>query len=88
MVANSYEVKFLTLSNRAVLAVFGVKPTSGQEFVTREEALHTVTEGGETGASTEHEHKVIENMLDFSHTHVSEVMNHAVYIKDPLAIKP
>jgi len=67
-------VKLLTLSNRAVLAVFGVKPTSGQEFVTREEVLHTVTEGGETGALTEHEHKVIENMLDFSHTQVSEVM--------------
>ena len=67
-------VKFLTLSNRAVLAVFGVKPTSGQEFVTREELLHTVAEGGETGALTEHEHKVIENMLDFSHTQVSEVM--------------
>ena len=67
-------VKFLTLSNRAVLAVFGVKPTSGQEFVTREELLHTVTEGGETGALTEHEHKVIENMLDFSHTLVREVM--------------
>jgi putative hemolysin len=67
-------VKFLTLSNRAVLAVCGVKPTSGQEFVTREEVLHAVTEGGETGALTEHEHKVIENMLDFSHTQVSEVM--------------
>ena len=67
-------VKFLTLSNRAVLAVFGVKPTSGQEFVTREELLHTVTEGGETGALTEHEHKVIENMLDFSHTMVREIM--------------
>lgn len=67
-------VKFLTLSNRAVLAIGGVKPTSGQEFVTREEILHTVTEGGETGVLTEHEHKVIENMLDFSHTQVSEVM--------------
>lgn len=67
-------VKLLTLSNRAVLAVFGVKPTSGQEFVTREELLHTVTEGGETGALTEHEHKVIENMLDFSHTMVREIM--------------
>lgn len=67
-------VRFLTLSNRAVLAVLGVKPTSGQEFVTREELLHTVTEGGETGVLTEHEHKVIENMLDFSHTLVREVM--------------
>ncbi len=67
-------VKFLTLSNRAVLALCGVKPTSGQEFVTRDELLHSLAEGGETGALTEHEHKVIENMLDFSHTQVSEVM--------------
>lgn len=67
-------VKFLTLSNRAVLALFGVKPESGQEFVTREEVLHTLAEGGEAGALTEHEHKVIENMLDFSRTLVSEVM--------------
>lgn len=67
-------VKSLTLSNRLVLALFGVKPASGQEFVTREEVLHTVSEGGETGALTEQEHKVIENMLDFSHTKVSEIM--------------
>lgn len=67
-------VKLLTLSNRLVLALFGVKPASGQEFVTRKEVLHTVSEGGETGALTEHGHKVIENMLDFSHTKVSEIM--------------
>lgn len=67
-------VKFLTLSNRAVLALFGVKAASGQDFITREELIHTLSEGGETGALTEHEHKVIENMLDFSHTVVSEVM--------------
>ncbi|HEY5975142.1 MAG TPA: hemolysin family protein [Geobacteraceae bacterium] len=67
-------VKFLTLSNKMVLALLGVKPESGQEFVTREEVLHTVAEGGETGALSELEHKVIENMLDFSHTLVSEVM--------------
>ncbi|HBG06733.1 MAG: transporter [Geobacteraceae bacterium GWC2_58_44] len=67
-------VKFLTLSNRAVLALFGVKAASGQDFITREELIHSLSEGGETGALTEHEHKVIENMLDFSHTVVSEVM--------------
>jgi putative hemolysin len=67
-------VKFLTLSNRAVLAVFGVKPASGQEFITREEVLHTLAEGGEAGALSEHEQKVMENMLDFSRTQVSEVM--------------
>ena len=67
-------IKFLTLSNRAVLAMLGVKPDSGQDFVTREEVLHTVSEAGVAGALTKHEHKVIENMLDFSHTLVSEVM--------------
>jgi len=67
-------VKFLTLSNRFVLALFGVKPDRGQEFVTRDEVLHTLTAGGEAGALTEHEHKVIENMLDFGRTQVSEVM--------------
>jgi len=67
-------VKFLTLSNRAVLALFGVKAGSGQDFITREELIHSLSEGGETGVLTEHEHKVIENMLDFSHTVVSEVM--------------
>ena len=67
-------VKLLTLSNRAVLALLGVKPTSGQEFITREEVLHTLSEGGEAGALSEHEQKVIENMLDFSRTQVSEVM--------------
>jgi putative hemolysin len=67
-------VKFLTVSNKAVLAVFRVKPASGQDFITREEVLHAVAEGGEAGALSELERKVIENMLDFSHTAVREVM--------------
>jgi putative hemolysin len=67
-------VKFLTLSNRVVLALFGVKPASGQEFITREEVLHTLAEGGDAGALSEQEQKVIENMLDFSRTQVSEIM--------------
>jgi putative hemolysin len=67
-------VTFLTLSNRAVLAIFGVKPASGQEFITREEVLHAVAEGGEAGALNEFEHKVIENMLDFTRTQVREVL--------------
>lgn len=66
-------VTFLTLSNRAVLALIGVKPASGQEFITREEILHAVAEGGEAGALNEFEHKVIENMLDFTRTQVREV---------------
>lgn len=67
-------VKMLTLSNRAVLALVGVKPATGQDFVTREEILHTVAEGGEAGTLSELEYKVIENMLDFSNTLVSELM--------------
>ena len=67
-------VKLLTVSNKAVLALVGVKPTLGQEFVTREEVLHAVSEGGEAGALSELEHKVIENMLEFSHTSVSQIM--------------
>lgn len=67
-------VKFITLSNRAVLVLLGVKPTTGQEFVTREEVLHVLAEGGEAGALSKREHKVIENILDFSRTLVREVM--------------
>ena len=67
-------VSFLTLSNRAVLALLGVKPASGQEFITREEVLHVVASGGETGALNEFEQKVIENMFDFTQTQAREVM--------------
>ena len=67
-------VTFLTLSNRTVLKLFGVKPESGQEFITREEVLHAVAAGGETGALNEFEHKVIENMLCFTRTQVREVL--------------
>ena len=67
-------VTFLTLSNRVVLAFLGIKPASGQEFITREEVLHAVASGGEAGALNEFEHKVIENMLDFTLTQVREVM--------------
>ncbi|MBI5695111.1 MAG: HlyC/CorC family transporter [Nitrospirae bacterium] len=67
-------VSFLTLSNRAVLALLGVKTSAGQAFITREEVLHTVSEGGDTGALSELERKVIENMLDFSQNIVREIM--------------
>ena len=67
-------VSFLTLSNRVVLALLGVKPASGQEFITREEVLHAVASGGEAGALNKFEHKVIENMLDFTRTQVREVL--------------
>jgi len=67
-------VRFLTLSNRAVLALLGIKPKEGHAFVTREEVQQVLSEGGETGALTETEHKYIENVFEFTHTAVREVM--------------
>lgn len=67
-------VRFLTLSNRAVLAVFGIEPKEGHAFVTREEVQQVLSQGSETGALTETEHKYIENIFEFTHTAVREVM--------------
>jgi putative hemolysin len=67
-------VRFLTFSNRVVLALLGIKPKGGHAFVTREEVQHVLSEGSETGALTETEHRYIENVFEFSHTFVREVM--------------
>jgi putative hemolysin len=67
-------VRFLTFSNRAVLALLGIKPKEGHAFVTREEVQQVLSEGSETGALTETEHKYIENVFEFTHTAVREVM--------------
>lgn len=69
-----WAVRFLTFSNRIVLALIGIKPAQGQDFITREELLHAVAQGGEAGTLSELEHKVIENLLEFSQTQVREVM--------------
>lgn len=67
-------VRFLTFSNRAVLSLFGIPPHKGQAFVTREEVQQVLSEGSEAGALTETEHRYIENIFEFSHTLVREVM--------------
>jgi putative hemolysin len=67
-------VWFLTLSNRAVLSLFGIKPKEGHAFVTREEVQQFLSEGSEAGALTETEHRYIENIFEFTHTTVREVM--------------
>ncbi|MCE5264922.1 MAG: hemolysin family protein [Deltaproteobacteria bacterium] len=67
-------VQFLTLSNRAVLSLFGITPKEGHAFVTREEVQQVLSEGSETGALTETEHRYIENIFEFTHTAVREVM--------------
>ena len=67
-------VHFLTFSNRTVLSLFGIKPKEGHAFVTREEVQLVLSEGSETGALTETEHRYIENIFEFTHTAVREVM--------------
>jgi putative hemolysin len=67
-------VKFLTLSNRAVLSLLGIRPKEGHAFVTREEVQQVLTEGSEAGALTETEHRYIENVFEFTHTSAREVM--------------
>ena len=67
-------VRFLTLSNRAALSLFGIKPKEGQAFVTREEVQRVLSEVSEAGALTETEHRYIENIFEFTHTTVREVM--------------
>ncbi len=67
-------VRFLTLSNRAVLSLLGITPKEGQAFVTREEVQQVLSEGSEAGALTETEHRYIENIFEFTHTSVREVM--------------
>jgi len=67
-------VWFLTLSNRAVLSLFGIKAKEGHAFVTREEVQQVLSEGSEAGALTETEHRYIENIFEFTHTTVREVM--------------
>ena len=73
-IAATVFVRFLTISNRAVLALIGIKPKEGQDFITREEVQQVLSEGSETGALTETEHRYIENIFEFSHTTVREVM--------------
>jgi putative hemolysin len=73
-VAGGIAVKFFTLSNKALLALLGIKPAPGLDFISREEVRHIVRESTESGGLTGIERKFIDNMLDFAHTHVSEIM--------------
>jgi putative hemolysin len=57
-----------------VLSLLGITPKGGQAFVTREEVQQVLSEGSEAGALTETEHKYIENVFEFTHTSVREVM--------------
>lgn len=70
----SVAVTFLAASNRAVLSLMGIKAEGGQAFITREEVEHIIQEGQETGVFSATEREFIENIFDFTHTCVREVM--------------
>lgn len=72
--AGSVAVSFLAFSNRAVLRILGIKAEGGQAFITPEEVRHIVQEGHETGVFSASEREYIENIFDFTHTSVREVM--------------
>jgi len=67
-------VWFLTASTQAVLSVFGLKARDEKGYLTREEMLDLVVEGGKTGVLTDFEHFFIQNSLRFIHTQAHEVM--------------
>ncbi|GFO55990.1 transporter [Geomonas sp. Red276] len=66
-------VWLLSLSSRAVFALLRLKGER-RGFMTREEVQHIVAEGHESGIFSETEHTFIENLFDFTHTSVREVM--------------
>jgi putative hemolysin len=66
-------VTVLSLSSKAVFALLRIKG-EGRTFMTREEVQHIVAEGHESGIFSEAEHTFIDNLFDFTHTSVREVM--------------
>ena len=66
-------VTFLSVSTKAVFALFRIKGEA-KAFVTREEVQHIVAEGHESGIFSDTEHAFIDNLFDFTHTSVREVM--------------
>ncbi|HJV66725.1 MAG TPA: hemolysin family protein [Geomonas sp.] len=66
-------VYLLSLSSKAVFALLRLKGER-RGFMTREEVQHIVAEGHESGIFSETEHTFIDNLFDFTHTAVREVM--------------
>jgi putative hemolysin len=67
-------IGLLTISSKAVLALFGVRREGMQAFITKDEVRHIVAEGEKTGVFSPIEHEFIQNIFDFTHTCVREVM--------------
>ena len=66
-------VAVLTCSSKAVFALLRIN-VEGKAFMTRDEVQHIVAEGHESGIFSETEHTFIDNIFDFTHTSVREVM--------------
>ena len=66
-------VTVLSFSTKAVFKLLGIKGEN-RAFMTREEVQHIVAEGHESGIFSETEHTFIDNLFDFTHTAVREVM--------------
>lgn len=64
------------LSSDLFVRLFGVDPRSVDDTVTEEEIILMVGEGEEKGIIEEVEKDMIENILDFNDTLVSEIMTH------------
>lgn len=66
-------VSFLSLSSKGVLWLCGIRGDN-RAFISREEVQHMVSEGHESGVFTAAENEFIQNIFDFTHTSVREVM--------------
>ena len=67
-------VVFLTLSSKTVLVLLGIKSKGEQAFITKEEIRHIVAESLESGEVTHSEQEFIDNIFEFTHTRVRDVM--------------
>lgn len=66
-------VSLLSISSKGILWLMGVRGDS-RAFITREEVQLMVSEGHESGIFTAAENEFIQNIFDFTHTSVREVM--------------
>ena len=66
-------VAVLSFSTKTVFKLLRIKGEN-KAFMSREEVQHIVAEGHESGIFSETEHTFIDNLFDFTHTAVREVM--------------
>jgi putative hemolysin len=67
-------ISVLTFSSKTVLTLMGIKKGKTKAFITKDEVRHIVAEGEKTGVFSPIEHEFIQNIFDFTHTCVREVM--------------